>query len=91
MSQHLDLSRGQHMSALDKILLLLKDGKWHNLKEIAEKMALPKIKTELAVSFLTEHNFILLNEKTKKVKLQSTTKKFVEEIQILEKEEILSH
>jgi len=79
------------MSALDKILLLLKDGKWHNLKEIAEKMALPKIKTELAVSFLSEHNFILLNEKTKKVKLQPTTKKFVEEIQILEKEEILSH
>ena len=91
MSQHLDLSRGQHMSALDKILLLLKDGKWHNLKEIAEKMALPEIKTELAISFLTKHNFILLNEKTKKVKLQPTTKKFVEEIQILEKEEILSH
>ena len=79
------------MSALDKILLLLKDDKWHNLKEIAEKMALSEIKTELAVRFLTEHNFILLNEKTKKVKLQSTTKKFVEEIQILEKEEILSH
>jgi DNA-binding IclR family transcriptional regulator len=79
------------MSALDKILLLLKDGKWHNLKEIAKKMALPKIKTELAVSFLTEHNFILLNEKTKKVRLQPTTKNFIEEIQILEKEEILSH
>lgn len=79
------------MSALDEILLLLKDGKWHNLKEIAEKMALPEIKTELAVRFLTEHNFILLNEKTKKVKLQPTTKKFVEEIQILEKEDILSH
>jgi len=79
------------MLAIDEILWLLKDGKWHNLKEITKKVALPKIKTEVAVSFLSEYNFILLNEKTKKVKLQPSTRKFIEEIQRLEKEVSLSH
>lgn len=79
------------MSAIDEILWLLKDGKWHDLKEVTEKVALPKIKTEIAVSFLREYNFILLNKKTKKVRLQPSTREFIEEIQRLEKEEALSH
>lgn len=79
------------MSAIDEILWLLKDGKWHDLKEVTEKVALSKIKTEIAVSFLREYNFILLNEKTKKVRLQPSTREFIEEIQRLEKEEALSH
>jgi len=79
------------MSAIDEILWLLKDGKWHDLKEVTEKVALSKIKTEIAVSFLREYNFILLNEKTKKVRLQPSTLVFIEEIQRLEKEEALSH
>ena len=74
------------MSAIDEILWLLEDGKWHELREIQKKVALPPIKTEIAVNFLGEYNFILLNEKTKKAKLQSSTRKFIKEIQRLEKE-----
>jgi len=78
------------MSAIDEILCLLKDGEWHDLKEITKKVALPKFKAEMAVSFLLEYDFIQLNENIKRVKLQPSILKFIEEIQRLEKEG-LSH
>ena len=74
------------MSAIDEILWLLEDGEWHALKEIKKKVALPPIKTKIAVNFLGEYNFILLNEKTKRARLQPSTLKFIKEIQRLEKE-----
>jgi hypothetical protein len=78
------------MSAIDEILWLLKDGKWHDLEEITKKLALPKIKAELAVSFLAEYDFIQLNKNDGRAKLQPSTLEFIEEIQRLEKE-TLSH
>ncbi len=78
------------MSAIDEILCLLKDGEWHDLKEITKKVALPKSKAEMAVSFLGEYDFIQLNENIRRVKLQPLILKFIEEIQRLEKEG-LSH
>ena len=78
------------MSAIDEILWLLKDGEWHDLKEITKKVALPKSKAEMAVSFLGEYDFIQLNENIRRVKLQPLILKFIEEIQRLEKED-LSH
>jgi hypothetical protein len=78
------------MSAIDNILWLLKDGKWHDLEEITIKLALPKIKAELAVSFLGEYDFIQLNKNHRRFKIQPSTLHFIEEIQNLEKE-TLSH
>ena len=78
------------MSAIDEILCLLKDGEWHDLKEITKKVALPKSKAEMAVSFLGEYDFIQLNENIRRVKLQPLILKFIKEIQRLEKED-LSH
>jgi DNA-binding IclR family transcriptional regulator len=74
------------MSALDEILCLLKDGEWHDLKEITKKLALPKFKAEMAVSFLGEYGFIQLNKNIRRVKLQPSILKFIEEIPRLEKE-----
>ena len=79
------------MSAIDEILCLLKDGEWHDLKEITENVALPKFKAEIATSFLAEYDFIQLNENVKSVRLQPSILEFIEEIQCLEKEEALSH
>ena len=73
------------MSAIDEILCLLKDGEWHDLKEITKEVALPKFKAEMAVSFLGEYDFIQLNENIRRVKLQPSILKFIEEIQRLEK------
>ena len=78
------------MSTIDEILCLLKDGEWHDLKEITKKVALPKFKTELAISFLGEYDFIQLNENIRRIRLQPSILKFIEEIQRLEKED-LSH
>jgi len=74
------------MSAIDEILCLLKDGEWHDLKEITKKVALPKFKAEMAVSFLGEYDFIQLNENIRRVKLQPSMFEFIKEIQHLEKE-----
>jgi len=74
------------MSAIDEILWLLKDGKWHKLEEITKNLALPKIKAELAVSFLAEYDFIQLNKISGIAKLQPSTLEFVNEIQQLETE-----
>ncbi len=79
------------MSTIDKILWLLKDGKWHDMKEVTEKTALPKDKAEIAVNFLGDYEFIKLNENTKKVKIQHSMLKFIEETQRLEQEDALNH
>ena len=79
------------MSTIDDILWLLKDGEWHDLKEIAEKVALPQTKAELVVSFLGEYDFIQLNENNKKVRLQPPLLEFIKEIQRLEQETALSN
>ncbi len=78
------------MSTIDDILWLLKDGEWHDLKEIAEKVALPKVKAETVISFLEEYDFVQLKENTKKVRLQQPLLEFINEIQHLEQEATLS-
>ena len=79
------------MSTIDEILWLLKDGEWHDLKEIAEKAALPKVKAETVVSFLEEYDFVQLNENTKKVRLQPPLLEFIKQIQRIEQETGLSN
>ncbi len=77
--------------AIDEILRLLKDGKWHTLREIIEKCSLPKSKVKRAVSFLWEYDFIQVDENGRKAKLRPLTLNFINEIQRVEKEEALSH
>ena len=84
------LFRGKHMSAIDDILWLLKDGEWYHLKEIAEKTAVPEVKVEIAISFLGEYNFVQLNKKIRRVRLQPAIIKFIDKIQHIEKEEVNS-
>lgn len=78
------------MSAIDEVLWLLKDGEWHDLEDITERVALPKFKAEIVFSFLAEYGFIQLNKNIRRVKLQPSMLEFIEEIQRLEKED-LSH
>ncbi len=79
------------MSAIDNILWLLKDGEWYHLKDIAEKTAVPEVKVEIALSFLREYNFVQLNKKFRRAKLQPSIIKFIDKIQRIEKEEALTH
>ena len=79
------------LSAIDEILWLLRDGKWHNLREITEKSSLPESKVKIAINFLWEYNFIQVDENGRKAKLRPLILKFIDEIQRVEKEETLSH
>lgn len=90
-SNSLIVSEETVLSAIDEILWLLKDGKWHNLSEIIEKSSLSKSKVKMAVSFLWEYNFIQVNENGQKAKLSPLVFKFIDEIQRVENEEALSH
>jgi hypothetical protein len=89
--QQLHGSEEAMMLTLDEILLLLKDGKWHDLTEIIEKCPPPKSKAKMAVSFLWEYDFIQLDRNGRKAKLRPLVLKFLHEIQRVEKEEALSH
>jgi len=77
------------MSTIDEILWLLKDGEWHELKELAEKAEIPKVKAEMVVSFLGEYDFIQINEDLKRLKLKPSILEFFNEIQRIEKEDEL--
>jgi len=74
---------------IDVVLSLLKDGKWHNLAEIAKKLASHEFRVEMIVSFLSDYGFIEFDKKGQKVKLNSLTREFIDEIHHLEEEEAM--
>lgn len=79
------------LSMLDEILWLLKDGKWHSLREIITKCSSQEPIVNMAVSFLREFDFVQLDEQGQKVRLQPLTLGFIDEIQRVEREKALSH
>ena len=79
------------MSTIDEILWLLKDGKWHDLEEIAETAEIPKVKAEMVANFLGEYDFIQINKDHKRVKIKPSILEFFNEIQRIEKEDTLRH
>ena len=74
------------MSAIDEILELLEDGKWHDIKEAIKKSNLQEFKVEMIYGFLAEYAFIDFNKEQQKAKLTPTTLKFIREIRRIEKE-----
>jgi len=79
------------LSTIDEILWSLKDGKWHNLKEITEKNSLTESKAKITINFLQEYNFIQVDKNELKTKLRPQMLNFIDEIQRVEKEETSSH
>ena len=77
------------MPKVEDILRLLKNGKWHDLKEIREKTQLNDLKVKSVTKFLSQYNFIKLNEGEQKIKLDPSMKKFLKKIRQLEGEETL--
>lgn len=73
------------MSTVDKILELLEDGKWHDIKEIREKSNLQEFKVEMIYGFLAEYAFIDFNKEQQKAKLTPATLKFLREIRRIKK------
>jgi len=75
---------------IDEILDMLKNGKWHNLKEISEKTQLQELKVEMLTNFLAEYDFIALNRKQDKTRLTPPLLDFLRKVRDLEKKEALA-
>lgn len=74
------------MSAIDEILEVLNDGKWHDSKQIMEKSGLPEFKIQMILSFLAEYNFVELDKKRQKTKLAVALVSFFKRAQRIERE-----
>ena len=75
------------MPTVEDILELLENGKWHDLKEIGEKIQLSDLEVESVTKFLAQHNFIKLDEEEQKAKLDLSTRHFLKRIRQLDGEE----
>jgi DNA-binding IclR family transcriptional regulator len=75
-----------NLLAIDQILKLLKNGEWHGLKEIAEKIGLQEFKVEVITSFLAEYNFLNFNKKENKIKISPELLFFLKKVEELDPE-----
>ena len=75
--------------AIDEILEVLRNGKWHNVKEVAEKTDLHQVKVKLITSFLAEYDFVQRDPTSSMVKLTPQFRSFLKKIQDLEREETI--
>ncbi len=77
------------MPKVEDILRLLENGKWHDLKEIGEKTQLNDLKVKSATKFLLQYEFVKLDEREQKIKLDPSMQNFLKKIRQLEGEEKL--
>lgn len=61
------------------ILELLMDGKWHSIGELLKITGLASDKIKTTLDFLREYDFVVLDRKTKRVKLEDRAKEFLAE------------
>lgn len=75
--------------AIDEILMMFKDGNWHELSEIAKKCSSNKLRVEMVVSFLSKYDFVELDEKGRKARLRPLMLEFINEIQSFRIKEVV--
>ena len=75
--------------AIDEILMMLKDGNWHELSEIAKDCSSNKLGVRIVISFLSKYDFIELDEKGRKVRLRPLMLEFINEIERFRIEEAI--
>ena len=57
------------VSKITKILELLSDGKWHIIEELLARLELNKQKFQEITTFLNKYDFVEIDEKNRKVKI----------------------
>jgi len=53
---------------MEMILEILKDGKWHSIKEIEEKTKLHEFKLQMIIDFLTNFNLVEIKKDCREIK-----------------------
>ena len=64
-------------SKIVNALEILKDGKWHTLAEIRQKLGINEEQIKRTTEFLTEYEFVISDEEKKRIKLNRDAKKFL--------------
>ena len=54
---------------MEVILEILKDGKWHSIKELTDKTKLHEFKLQMIIDFLTNFNFAEIRKQSGEIKL----------------------
>ena len=65
------------MFEIDHILVLLKDGSWHKMNEIAKQSRLQQTELDAIVHFLEENEFVYLDKENQKARLTCPALKFL--------------
>ncbi|UCE28706.1 MAG: hypothetical protein JSV85_05360 [Candidatus Bathyarchaeota archaeon] len=65
------------MFEIDQILVLLKDGSWHKLNEIAKQSRLQQAELDAIVGFLEENEFVCIDKENQKARLTSPALRFL--------------
>jgi len=65
------------MELLDKTLDLLRDGDWHSVDEVIEKLSVPEEKVKAILRFLADHYFIIFNQRKRMIKITSLGLEFL--------------
>jgi hypothetical protein len=63
---------------VDTLFSLLKDGKWHTLKELTQKSGIPHSRIDSLFQFLSDSSFVIFDKIQMKVKLSKTFLSFLE-------------
>lgn len=82
------MEKPQNLPAIDRIIDLLKNGEWHELKEISDKTRLHEFKIEIITSFLAEYDFLEVDKRKKKIKLSPQLQLFLKKIKDVEQEAV---
>ena len=69
------LLQGVRLPKMERLIELLKDGKWHSLEEVAEKMEVTPEKLEELLETLSEYQLVRYDKELKVAKLNLTWKK----------------
>lgn len=69
--------------------MTLKDGNWHDLREIARKCSTNEFRVEMILSFLSKYDFMEFDKKGRKARLRPLMLEFIDEIQRIREEEII--
>ncbi|MGD8506066.1 MAG: hypothetical protein PVF15_05315 [Candidatus Bathyarchaeota archaeon] len=72
------------MFEIEQVVAVLKDGEWHELDEIGGKCTLSELEVESILGFLAEYGFIKTGGTGRKLKVDVSFKRFLEETQAVQ-------
>lgn len=75
------------MLAIDRILEAIRDGDWHEIGDITQRLQIEEPQVELISSFLATYDFLEFDHKSKRIRLSPQLQRFLGKITEVEGEE----